>query len=290
MNLKRSPSAALFTVRAKARCALLAVMGAALCAVLAPATASALGPIGHFSVSIDAETSATAEAQLKSPGPGSTYEIWLEHETTSIKEAAGTLASTDQVQVVQAQLSSLQPNSTYTAWVLVFHDGGVAQESITFTMPPPPPPGLPSGSGGKPAEFEAEKWNQEGAEREAREAPRLEEEREAKLKEEQERPIKEAEERAAHERAIREAGERAGREAAEHAAELLASQCVVPKLQGDSLKAAQRALGKAHCRLGRVGKPHGHSTASVVGAQSVRAGSRLAPGTAVAVVLRRKRR
>jgi hypothetical protein len=63
-------------------------------------------------------------------------------------------------------------------------------------------------------EAASKKSIEEGATREANEAPRLEEEREAKAREEAERPAKEAAASAAKEREIREAGERAGQEAA----------------------------------------------------------------------------
>jgi hypothetical protein len=74
--------------------------------------------------------------------------------------------------------------------------------------------------------------------------------------------VKEAAERAAKEREAREAGERAGKEAAERerAAEWAAARahspkCVVPRLNGDSLTEARRALGRAHCRLGKLTEP-----------------------------------
>jgi hypothetical protein len=122
-----------------------------------------------------------------------------------------------------------------------------------------------------------------GAERVGAEAPRHEEEREAEKREEEERPAKEEAERAAKEREVREAGERAGREAAER--ERAEVQCVVPRLRGDSLNGARRALGKAHCRLGKASAPRKHHGALVVTAQSVRAGRKLAKGAAVAVKL-----
>jgi hypothetical protein len=139
-----------------------------------------------------------------------------------------------------------------------------------------------------------ELWVLEGAERAASEAPRLEAEREARKKEAEERPIKEAAERAAKEREIREAGERAGREAAERAAREAAERsaaasravkCVVPRLKGDSLRAAHRALRRAHCTLGKVVEPKEHHGRLVVVAQSVQSGHRLAKGAKVAVTL-----
>lgn len=135
-----------------------------------------------------------------------------------------------------------------------------------------------------------------GAERVGAEAPKHEEEREAEKREEEERPAKEAAERAAKEREVREAGERAGREAAEREraeAERNAAasvQCVVPRLKGESLNAARRTLGKAHCSLGKVSTPRKHHGALVVTAQSIQAGRKLAKGAAVAVKLGSPRR
>jgi hypothetical protein len=136
-------------------------------------------------------------------------------------------------------------------------------------------------------------WNDEGAQRAAEEAPRLEAEREAKRKAEEERPANEAAEKAAHDREVREAGERAGREAAERAAREAseraagshAARCVVPRLRGDSLTAARRALYRLHCALGSVTMPRARHGALVVAGQSVRAGRELAGEAKVAIVL-----
>jgi hypothetical protein len=154
----------------------------------------------------------------------------------------------------------------------------------SFRTPAPPPPGLPYGSGaGAPVELHEEEWNLRGAERLANEAPAIEAEYRAKRIEEEERPDKEAAARAAKEREVREAGERAGRQAAERQQLALASQCVVPRIVGDRLRAARRALRASHCRLGRVtGVVHSHQR-SVVLAQGTRSGSRLADGAPVAV-------
>jgi beta-lactam-binding protein with PASTA domain len=56
-------------------------------------------------------------------------------------------------------------------------------------------------------------------------------------------------------------------------------------LKGDSLNAAKAALGKAHCKLGKVTVPHGHHRALVVAAQSVTRGTQLPSGAAIAVRL-----
>jgi beta-lactam-binding protein with PASTA domain len=62
-------------------------------------------------------------------------------------------------------------------------------------------------------------------------------------------------------------------------------QCVVPSLKGDSLGAAQNALRKSHCRLGKVSRPRTHRGALVVIGQGARSGTSLAGGAAVAITL-----
>jgi len=196
---------------------------------------------------------------------------------------------------VSVSLTSLEWNTSYIFEVIASNADGTARSyPQTFTTGSPPPAGCPDGcSENKPAEFKAESWNQEGAQREANEAPRLEEEREAKAKEEAERPGKEAAARAANERNLREQGERAGREAAERerlakeqiAKQAAAAMCHVPSLKGDPLAAARSALSKAHCKLGKVSKSRGHHKTLVVSSQSAKSGKTLADGAAVAVKL-----
>jgi hypothetical protein len=73
------------------------------------------------------------------------------------------------------------------------------------------------------------------------------------------------------------------------AKEVAATQCVVPSLMGDSLKAATSAFGKVHCRLGKVTRPRSHHGSIVVTRQGYKRGARLAQGTLVAVSLGPKR-
>jgi hypothetical protein len=82
---------------------------------------------------------------------------------------------------------------------------------------------------------------------------------------------------------VREAGERAGRQAAERQQLALASQCVVPRIVGDRLRAARRALRASHCRLGRVIGVARDRRRSVVLTQGSPVGNRLAGGASVSV-------
>lgn len=159
---------------------------------------------------------------------------------------------------------------------------------MTFTTLPSPPPGAPGGTGaGAPYESKEEPWVEEGAKREAEEAPRLGAEEKAKA----EREAKEAAEAKAREaeggQAIEERERRRQAELSEaHAREAAAAvQCVVPSLRGDSLKVAKKALGKAHCKLGKVSRPRRHEGNLVVTGLGRRVGARLPGGTAVAIKL-----
>jgi YD repeat-containing protein len=64
-------------------------------------------------------------------------------------------------------------------------------------------------------------------------------------------------------------------------------RCRVPKLEGDTLRQAKRALKRAHCRLGRVHRPHHvpHGAHLEVSRQSPSAGAVRPQGTKVAVKL-----
>jgi type IV secretory pathway VirB10-like protein len=63
------------------------------------------------------------------------------------------------------------------------------------------------------------------------------------------------------------------------------ARCVVPSLKGDSLQAARNALGKAHCKLGKVSVTRAHRGALVVMRQGTANGRKLAGEAAIAVTL-----
>ena len=67
--------------------------------------------------------------------------------------------------------------------------------------------------------------------------------------------------------------------------------CIVPNVRGRRLPAAKRALAAAHCKAGKVTRRYSRTVAKGrVVAQDERAGTRLAPGTAVDLVVSRGRR
>jgi hypothetical protein len=277
------------------RVAPLAVLGAAVCCAVLPAASFAFSApsIGPTSAEVG-QNEATLKAPIRPDGLETEYEIWLQctslsctsHEGQQV--ADGSIQASRLEQEVSIALTSLEWEASYRFEVIASNaDGTVRSYPQTFTTGLAPPPGCPDGCRvEQPVESKQEPWGLEGAERVGDEAPRLEEEREAKAKEEAERPAKEAAERAAKEREVREAGERAGREAAELEAKVSAApSCVVPRLKGDSLAAARSALGRAHCKLGKVSKPRGHHMRLVVTGQGAKDGKKLASGAAVAVRL-----
>jgi hypothetical protein len=282
---------------------LLPLFAAALCVLAIPATsfAASAPSIGSTSAEVG-QNEATLKAPIRPGGLETKYEVWLQCTSQSCTSTEGHQVADGSIeagrleQEVSVALTSLEWDTSYRFEVIASNKDGTARSyPQSFSTGSPPPPGDPNGSGaGAPYEGKLEPWVLEGAEREAKEAPRLEEEREAKAREEAERPAKEAAARAAKEREVHEAGERAGRETAEREAKkqeeekALAARsvrCLVPRLRGDSLAAARSSLGKAHCTLGKISGPRERQRELVVSTQSVRAGRRLARGAAVAVKL-----
>jgi hypothetical protein len=279
--------------------ALCVVVGCALLPTVATAAAKA-PEVGYLSASHVSTSGATIEVPINPEGGETSYEIWLECQsaqegnqsceplTIGPQRQQGTLSASFEEQIVTDLVTGLQAGYLYKYRVVatnsVGREGYVGDGFLTCPS---------QGSCPQPYLVGESLWNLEGAEREAKEAPRIGAEEEAKAKEEAERPIKEAAARATKEREIREAGERAGREAAERerlakeqsAKQAAAAMCHVPALKGDSLVAARRALGKAHCKLGKVSRPRGHYKTLLVTGQSARSGKTLTDDAAVALKL-----
>ncbi len=290
----------------QARLVALTAFGAALCIAVLPAESLASSAPSIASVSTSgSEDTATLEASIRPEGLETKYEFWLQYPACPSTTNGGCESIvTEQVgqgyipaghleEAVSANLISLRSNDTYTFWVSATNSDGTKDSyPLQFTTTSPQAGYPVSIGGGKKAEFEAESWNGEGGKRAEEEASRLAAEEQAKKKEEEERPAKEAAERAAKERAIREAGERAGREAARR--ELLTKSasvtvCLVPSLKGDSLAVAHTALRKAHCKLGKVTRPHRHQAPLIVTSQSHPKGADLPGDTAIAIQLGARR-
>jgi hypothetical protein len=261
-----------------------------------PAVAATKAPeVGYLAASHVGSTGATIEVPINPEGGETSYEISLECQnaqennqdceplTVGSQSQQGVLLPGYEQQIVTDSVTGLQPGYLYRYGVTATNSAGkegyVGDGFLTCPSQGPCP--------SQPYLMGEALWNIEGARREAEEAPRLEAERQAKQKEAEERPAKEAAERATNERNIREAGERAGREAAEREASAHLAKCVVPSLKGDSLTQARRALGRAHCRLGKVFGPRRYHGPLVIVRQSVRSGRELPADASVALTLKR---
>lgn len=283
---------------------LLAAVCVAICCALPPTVAMAATKapeVGYLAASHVSTSGATIEVPINPEGGETSYEIALECQspgessqsceplTVGPQRQQGVLSPSSEQQVVTDAVSGLQSGYLYKYDVIaansVARAGYVGDGFITCPLQGPCPQ--------QPFLEGLALWNIEGAQSSANEAPKREEEREAKKREEEERPAKEAAARSAREREVREAGERAGREAAERerlakeqsAKQAAAAMCHVPSLEGDTLAAARRALGKAHCKLGKVSEARGHYKKLVVTSQSAKHGKILTGGAAVAVKL-----
>lgn len=273
----------------------LALCTGPICVSVASASAASGAPeVGYLSASDVSTSGATIEVPINPEGSETGWEIWLECEeplkggqncepvTVGSQRKSGTLPARVGQEIVTDAVSGLQPGYLYKYRVVAANaDGKAGNVGDGFLTCPAEGP-CPS----QPFLEGESLWNLEAAEREALEAPRLEAEREAAAREAAERPAKEAAALAAKEREAREAGEKAGREAAERAALTRSAKCVVPRLIGDSLAQARRALARAHCRLGRLSEPHIHQSRLVVIRQAAHSGLRLDPGASVAITLR----
>lgn len=109
----------------------------------------------------------------------------------------------------------------------------------------------------------------------------------ARAEAERRQHAREHEELLAKEAAIRYASEEAALKRYENKTMLKRHHvsCVVPALTGDTLKAARRAIDKAHCRLGKVREPDRHHGTLVVVGQSLRRGVKRAGGTVIVVTM-----
>ena len=273
----------------------MSVLGVCSSAIPAVAAATGVPQVGWRAASAVSTSGATIEVPVNPEGGETSYEIWLacqsaqendhscEPLTVSPQRVQGVLSAGFEQQIVTDPVSGLQPGYLYEYDVIATNSAGREGYIGDGFLTCPTEDSCPT----QPLLSGLALWVIEGAEREAKEAPRIAAEEQARQKEAQERPVKEAAERATREREVREAGERAGKEAAERAARAAPPVCIVPRLEGDSLRQARHALKGAHCRLGKLTRRRSHRGALVVVAQSPRSASKLAAGSAVTVTLSR---
>lgn len=259
--------------------ATLAVTGAALVTAVSPAAsaASSAPQFGPVSATVgNTENAATLEARLRPGGLPTKYEFWLlspgcgappptgvscPPTTTEEVVAEGSIPADHLEEALSVNLTSLAWGTTYAFRVIASNSKGtVASGGLTFTTAAFAPGGEGGGSGlGQPYESHDEPWVEEGARRSAAEAVKREEERQARKKQEEEQAAGTA------------------------AAPASVTSCVVPSVDGESLKSAREALRRKHCQLGAVsGRRRGKL---VVTHQSRKPGTELPAGTTIAVHL-----
>lgn len=234
----------------------------------------------------------TVSAQINPEGLETTYEIKLVCSSCApagYSPVAGMLPALDEARTVTLSLTGVQPGS-YRFEVLARNSVGDTSDSGELDVPPTPPGACPDGcSKNEQYSSEIPNWYAELSNSESNatlkkyEEEQAREQQEMKLREAaryatEEAELKQAEEREAQEAAVRDRQEREEQEA-EHPA------CRVPDLKGETLRAARRALVKAHCSLGAVHRPAHHDGAMYVSAQGVPTGKRLAHNAHVALWL-----
>lgn len=226
----------------------------------------------------------TVEAEINPEGLATSYEIRLECQTcgpAGYSPSVGQLPAVNEARAVSLDLTGIQPGS-YRFDVLATNSAGEAFRSSELKVPPIPPGACPNGcSTNEPYKAEVSKASRESAERQA---AIIVAEAEAKRRQE----AREHEEQKANEAAASYAAEAAAlekREEEEAATDKPTPVCIVPSLRGDTLRAARRALTKAHCRLGRVYWPARRAKILLIAHQNHRRGTKLPGGAAVAVTL-----
>jgi len=236
-------------------------------------------------------------AQINPQGSETAYEfrlVWQDANPPAAGEPipggpqvrAGRIAAGFGDQTVSAVLTGLQPGYTY--WYVV-----VASNVEQKTKAGPYAFGFrnggayPEGIGsGPPYEGEISEWSMDLAEEQVAQVAREYEARQRQAaKEHEEQQAGQAARLAAEAAALSAAVKRHEEEAAPAKPAASVPVCIVPSLKGDTLDAARRAIGEAHCRLGRVSRPRRRRGSLIVSGQAPRRGKKLAAGTNIALTL-----
>jgi hypothetical protein len=251
--------------------------------------------IGPLSLKFN-DLSATAEATIRPEGLRTAFSFWLEGPGDMLCPVpfgnscapvelvgSGHIEAGSEEERVTAPVTSLEPEASYALWVTASNpDGAASSGRYLFVMgaravegPIPVPVNEPT-----PYESKLEPWAAEAAANWAK--------NQIEVGERERREATERTAREANERATREAEGREGREAVERESAATSSHiavCTVPRLRGEILGAARRALRHAHCRLGRVSKSGNARSHLVVLGQSASPRHKLANNAAVSVTL-----
>jgi hypothetical protein len=243
------------------------------------------------------EHGAKVELEISPHGAETTYEVWIECQRPSTEtagcdavtggphEVSGTLPASSEAQPATVEISGLEPGYVYLYRVAASNAVGRAEERWQLSFETAAPGACSNGD--CPYASSVPLWVLEAAGEEAeRIVARIEAERQA---------ARELEERIARERAAAIAAAEAAALAPSLAGAAGApdlapiTHCIVPWLRGDTLRAARRALTRAHCRLGRVRRPRHYTGTLRVRQQSLARGAKLADDAAVAVTLKPQR-
>jgi hypothetical protein len=239
------------------------------------------------------EHEGTIEAQIDPQGSETTYEIWLEcrgpHEPIwpCVQRVEGHLAAGFEAETVSLHLTGLQEGTYYVFGVVAVNSAGQTKErGVSILQDPVIPPGACPDGCSTSEPYRPEPPSQASLESAQREAERItartDAERQQQARAHEEQKAREAARLAVEEAELKRAEEQ---EAARDAVLHVLPACVVPSLKGDTLSAARRALGRAHCGLGKVTGPRAHHGALVVIAQSAEHGKKLPGGAHIAVTI-----
>jgi hypothetical protein len=263
----------------------------------APSSAQALASAGKRpvigSMGSGAGGEITISAHIDPENLETSYELRLEcgpEEPMACDElpnehTQGRLPPVDESREVSMTVTGLKPGKYWFGASAVNADGEASWSSDILTVPEVPPGACPDGcpTTSEPYKPPELPWaNESGAEAAAKTVQEQRAKEAAATKEQEEAKARAAAVLAAEAAALK---QREEEEATAAATVRIVPGCVVPSLKGDTLNRVRRALGKAHCRLGKVSKPREHNRALIVSAQSVRPGRKLAHGAAVAVKL-----
>jgi hypothetical protein len=226
----------------------------------------------------------TVEAKVDPEGLETTYETWLECAScgAGYDRVEGSMPAVSEVRAVTFVLHGLQLGGKYWVAMRVRNSAGEAFQHNEFEVPESPD-SFPDGTapvGVVEAPYVGDSTGEliAIAEREA--------------KERSERELKEQEARELWEQVPASAQAGAQKEEAKAATPVRQRDlaCVVPWLKGDTLSAADRALGKAHCLLGKISRPRHHNRTLFVTRQNPRPGRTLRASGRVTLTLGAKAR
>ena len=255
--------------------------------------------VGGTSVTSFTEREAMLEVEINPQGIETEFEIRLvsqAHSSEGEREPVaggpqaqtGHIAAVSEDETVGAIMKGLQPGYAYWYVVTATNSAGKTEgdSPYTFVFKSGSGGGGNTGNTGSQYGSETPSWYTSLSESESEQTIKEYEAKQAQIAKEQEaQRAREAAVRAFEEAALKKREEE--ELAKEHPAHIAAA-CVVPRLKGDTLKAARRAILKAHCQLGEIHHPQRSSGTLIVNAQTPKRGKRLTAGAKIAVALAKR--